>query len=709
MHRSRPPTVFVLCLAAFGIPALAAAQDPDCLDAGPTDLSTLDLTVRHQVRGVYLTPADRPFRPCLAARLQTFIRMAQRFFQEEMASYGYLDSRGQGKTFPFEKDSSGLWKVVFLVGEHDSSYYQERSVPEDPGREPFAEMLRRLPEAFHNENVTLYFYDIAEVRDGMLYYSGQGGTAAPWEGEGAGWALIGAHVLGMGFDTLALSIDEQGPFFEDTELSGLADWDGDQNFHVLSRGEYASTDLGAAMHELGHTFGLLHDHVDHDGDGIETNLMGNGFRRLSGRYTQAGYIPATGLGPTHAAELDLAILFNEGLPPSELLLDDGQPGTVGQGTWRVSGGAYPYGARSLYASDASASYSFSFTVREPGPHQVALRWTGWPSRLPDVPVAIAHAGGTSTVAVDQTRYAGKWVPVGSYDFEESATVTIISPGGGSTCADGARLTRVFDAPAPEAVILDDGDPGTSAVGYWPASGGAEPHGGDSLYSKVAGASYSFELPLAAPGAFDVYVWWTEYPSRREDVPMDIVHAAGTSTVRVDQQADGGMWNLLGRWAFGTSARIVVRSLGGGTTCADAVRLVSTSAPPPPFEVVLDNGQPGTTATGPWSVSGGANPFGTDSLYSKTAGATYRFHFGALEAGSHEVFLWWTEYSSRQPSVPIRIRTDGAGEQTRYVDQTRNGGRWVSLGEFAVVSSLDVTVESTGTGSTCADAARVVKK
>jgi hypothetical protein len=140
-----------------------------------------------------------------------------------------------------------------------------------------------------------------------------------------------------------------------------------------------------------------------------------------------------------------------------------------------------------------------------------------------------------------------------------------------------------------------------------------------------------------------------------------------------------------------------------------VRLVPSSAPPPPFEAVLDNGQPGTTATGSWSASGGANPYGIDSLYSNAAGATYRFHFGALEVGSYEVFLWWTEYSSRQPDVPIRIRTDGAGQQIRYVDQTRNGGQWVSLGEFAVASSLDVTIECTGTGSTCADAVRIVKE
>ena len=37
----------------------------------------------------------------------------------------------------------------------------------------------------------------------------------------------------------------------------------------------------------------------------------------------------------------------------------------------------------------------------------------------------------------------------------------------------------------------------------------------------------------------------------------------------------------------------------------------------PVEVVLANGQPGTTAVGTWTASGGDHPFGGSSRYSKS--------------------------------------------------------------------------------------------
>jgi hypothetical protein len=40
--------------------------------------------------------------------------------------------------------------------------------------------------------------------------------------------------------------------------------------------------------------------------------------------------------------------------------------------------------------------------------------------------------------------------------------------------------------------------------------------------------------------------------------------------------------------------------------------------PPPFEIIVDNGDPGTSSTGTWLVSGGANPYGANSLYTKEA-------------------------------------------------------------------------------------------
>jgi hypothetical protein len=108
------------------------------------------------------------------------------------------------------------------------------------------------------------------------------------------------------------------------------------------------------------------------------------------------------------------------------------------------------------------------------------------------------------------------------------------------------------------VILDNGGTGTAESGTWSVSGGANPYGANSLYSSQNGDRYTFTLNLA-PGEYQVYAWWTEYANRRTSVPYDVHHLGGTETVTVNQQNNGGQWNLLGTWSFGSSATITLRS------------------------------------------------------------------------------------------------------------------------------------------------------
>ena len=60
-----------------------------------------------------------------------------------------------------------------------------------------------------------------------------------------------------------------------------------------------------------------------------------------------------------------------------------------------------------------------------------------------------------------------------------------------------------------------------------------------------------------------------------NVPVEIYDGTVLlNTVAVNQQADGGQWNIIGTYNFTTGARVVIRSLGGGTASADAVRLLA---------------------------------------------------------------------------------------------------------------------------------------
>jgi hypothetical protein len=45
---------------------------------------------------------------------------------------------------------------------------------------------------------------------------------------------------------------------------------------------------------------------------------------------------------------------------------------------------------------------------------------------------------------------------------------------------------------------------------------------NSLYTSTNGASYTFNVDMAAPVEYQVFAWWIEYPNRRTRVPYDII-------------------------------------------------------------------------------------------------------------------------------------------------------------------------------------------
>ena len=396
-----------------------------------------------------------------------------------------------------------------------------------------------------------------------------------------------------------------------------------------------------------------------------------------------------------------------------IVMDNGGAGTSSKGVWRVSGASGAYGADSVYSKTAGDTYTYRFSVANPGRYEVLLWWTEWPSRAKAVPVTIVHAAGSAAKTVEQTANGGKWNSLGTYDFSSSAEIAIASVGGDfSTCADAACLNPVSTADPPPAtsgeIVIDDGASGTSSVGTWSPSSGPDPYNGRSLYAKGSG-SYTFQRAIPAPAAYDVYAWWTVVASRESAVPYDIAHAGGVSTVTKDQRTDGGKWVFLGQYSFSTAVKVTVRVPGSASVCADAVRFVpaGSASPPPPAtgEIILDNGMPGTTALGTWSVSGGANPYGADSLYAKSSGS-YRYEIALPASGTYGVWVWYTEWPSRESAVPYAIES-ARGTSVVHLDQRTNGGQWRPLGDFEFADKARITVSVVDGDSVCADAVRLV--
>jgi hypothetical protein len=440
-----------------------------------------------------------------------------------------------------------------------------------------------------------------------------------------------------------------------------------------------------------------------------------------------------------------------------VIIDNGGTGTSSTGSWELSGGSNPYGGESLYSKDNNAKYIYNSNLT--GRYEVKLWWSSYSSRCSDVPVEI-YNGRTllDTMSINQRQNGGKWNVLGSYDFTGQARVVVSSQGNScSTCADAAGFnsstasnttdtadnttdtadnttdtpdnttdtadnttgassstdnnsdsngSQTTDSSSNTAnnsatVIMDNGDQGTSTIGSWKTSGGSDPYGDESLWSKDVGASYSFTSPLT--GRYDVALWWSSYSSRCSDVPVEIYDDdLLLDTISVNQSQNGGKWNVLGSYDFtGQAHVVVVASDNTCSTCADAVEF-NIDVDSDTTTKTIDNGDPQTTSTGSWKVSGGSNPYGDESLWSKDVGASYSFT--SPLTGLYEVALWWSSYSSRCSDVPVEIYDDDLLLDTISVNQRRNGGKWVVLGSYYFSGRARVTVVAQDSEcSTCADA------
>jgi lysophospholipase L1-like esterase len=133
--------------------------------------------------------------------------------------------------------------------------------------------------------------------------------------------------------------------------------------------------------------------------------------------------------------------------------------------------------------------------------------------------------------------------------------------------------------APTSIIDNSDSSLVSVTGDWiPATATAGFIGVDYLHDNNAGQGAKevfYRLPAGLGGLLRVHLRWTANTNRASNVPVEIRHQGGSSTVTVDQRADGGRWNLLGYHTFtgAPTEGIVVKTTGAnGYVIADAVGL-----------------------------------------------------------------------------------------------------------------------------------------
>jgi parallel beta-helix repeat protein len=286
------------------------------------------------------------------------------------------------------------------------------------------------------------------------------------------------------------------------------------------------------------------------------------------------------------------------------------------------------------------------------------------------------------------------------------------------------------------------------------------HYGDShYYNPQIGtgqdiAVWSFAVPK--PGRYEVYAWWWDGNWRPRDVPYTINHLEGSTTVRVNQQINGGQWNLLGTFGFQEQGSVMVCDdvSSGHDLVADAVRLVfvqplpsatgtdtptatptqtpktawtstptststSTSTPVPTTglgELVVDNTSSGfSTSFGQdmWQEyrQMGGRHYGGSHVYNRQKGTgqdTAVWSFTVPQPGTYQVYAWWWDGWWRPPDVPYTVNHLG-GSTTVRVSQQVLGGRWNLLGVFSFRDRGSVVVsDNVSSGhDIVADAIKVV--
>ena len=176
-------------------------------------------------------------------------------------------------------------------------------------------------------------------------------------------------------------------------------------------------------------------------------------------------------------------------------------------------------------------------------------------------------------------------------------------------ADGQLLNWAAATAATNGIIMDETDPGTSNSGGWLSGANAGGLNGDYLLDGIA-----FNKPLRwlrytptfpTNGTYEVYAWWVESSNRATNSAYDIIHAAGTNRVLVNQRASSGGWFKLMTTNFtvGQGQGVIIRNDGTATNnyvVADGIRFlgIGGAAPvnPPVIELVASDAVAGEFTT-----------------------------------------------------------------------------------------------------------------
>ena len=171
----------------------------------------------------------------------------------------------------------------------------------------------------------------------------------------------------------------------------------------------------------------------------------------------------------------------------------------------------------------------------------------------------------------QYTFTGNFVPGEVFvdfipgSFEDASTLANVADRQSFTVTDGiVRIT------------LDNTD--ATQTNTWASSGVIPGYvGSDYLFNFAGGAGrLTYRPPIATDGNYEVFVNYTDGPSRASNAAYEVVSQNGTSVRRVDQRTGGGTFQSIGIFNFiqGTSGSVTLRAADAdGVVVGDAIKFV----------------------------------------------------------------------------------------------------------------------------------------
>ncbi|MEK7780143.1 MAG: FAD-dependent oxidoreductase [Verrucomicrobiota bacterium] len=163
-------------------------------------------------------------------------------------------------------------------------------------------------------------------------------------------------------------------------------------------------------------------------------------------------------------------------------------------------------------------------------------------------------------------------------------------------ADGQILSWAGGSSQTNGIIIDQTDTNAFIAGAWTFGANAGGWNTNYLHDQSTGKgskSVRYVPTITNAGPYEVFLWWVESSNRPTNTPVDVIHAAGTNRVFVNQKLSSGGWFKIMTTNFnvGTNGGVIIRNDGtaaGTFVIADGVRFVPVgSAAPPPTPPVVE--------------------------------------------------------------------------------------------------------------------------